>query len=115
MPLYDFEHFCQRQADWSRRTFGSDDERGPVGPLKHLAKEVQEALDKTDDPEEYVDCLFLVVDAARRSKLFKSPADFIQQAFVKLAKNEKRQWQKPTSDEPVEHIRGLDHLPEGSH
>lgn len=32
--------FWERQAEWSEKTFGNDTERGPVGPLKHLALEV---------------------------------------------------------------------------
>ena len=32
-----FLEFAKAQAEWSQATFGLDSERGPVGPLKHLA------------------------------------------------------------------------------
>ena len=51
-----FLEFARLQAEWSQATFGTDAERGPIGPLKHLAKEVQEALEHLDDHMEYVDC-----------------------------------------------------------
>ena len=37
------QQFWDQQAEWSRATFGSDTERGPLGPLKHLEKEAKEA------------------------------------------------------------------------
>lgn len=91
---------------WSQATFGTSAERGPVGPLKHLAKEVQEMLAETDRNkrlEEYADGIFLIFDAADRDgyRLENIMAALEQ----KLEKNRSRQWQKPTSDEPVEHVR----------
>lgn len=38
--VFDFNQFWKDQAIWSQATFGTDEERGPVGPLKHLALEV---------------------------------------------------------------------------
>jgi len=100
---HDFLKFAEMQAEWSQATFGTDAERGPVGPLKHLGKEVQEALAHIDDPMEYVDCFFLVLDAARRAKI---PANrLLELAFEKLEINKARKWSKPTSDDPVEHDR----------
>ena len=99
----DFLEFCRQQAEWSQATFGSDNERGPRGPLLHLAKEVQETLDNPSDEMEYVDCLFLIVDASRRQGI--SPEKLIELAFRKLEINKARAWSKPTADEPVEHIR----------
>jgi Protein of unknown function (DUF550) len=97
----DFFAFAEAQAVWSRVTFGSDEERGPTGALKHLAKEVQEALEHPSDPMEYVDCLFLTLDAARRSG---TPATkLLELAWQKLEINEGRTWARPTSDEPIEH------------
>lgn len=101
-----FLEFCEAQAEWSQATFGSDAERGPIGPLKHLAKEVQEALANIDDPMEYVDCFFLVLDASRRAKI---PANrLLELAFEKLEINKRRKWNKPTSDDPVEHDRSAE-------
>lgn len=98
-----FEEFADAQADWSRATFGSDDVRGPVGPLKHLAKEVGECLSDPTDRMEYADLLFLVLDASRRAKI---PAnELLDLCFEKLAINKARTWSKPTNDDPVEHVR----------
>lgn len=102
----DMLQFFDEQAKWSREVFGEDILRGPVGPLKHLAKEAQEALEaKTPEhrSEEIVDCLFVVFDAARRHGFtYRSLAEA---AMRKLEINKKRNWPTPTTDEPVEHIR----------
>lgn len=103
--MSDFERFWSEQGEWSQATFGTDAERGPIGPLKHLAKEVAEALADTSDREEYVDCFFLAIDAARRSGLFASPNHFLVAAFAKLKKNKQRKWGANTPDGAVEHIR----------
>jgi hypothetical protein len=99
----DFLAFAAEQAEWSQATFGADSERGPRGPLLHLAKEVQEALEHPTDPMEYVDCLFLTLDASRRAG-FPAPR-LLELAFEKLEINKRRKWNKPTSDNPVEHDR----------
>lgn len=114
-------------SEWSEETFGPSPQRGPRGPLKHLQKEVKEALQALDwlqseeaslacgdpqaDPQkaelklkfELVDCLFLVFDAARRAGL--SYEELREKAFEKLEINKARQWAKPTADGAVEHIR----------
>lgn len=100
----DMRDFWEDQAEWSNATFGDEYERGPAGPLKHLAKEVQECLENQDDLEEYADLLFLVFDATRRAGF--TYHDLNKALWLKLTKNKARQWPKPTSsDEPVEHIR----------
>ena len=33
------------QSQWSQQTFGTDEERGPVGALHHLAREAVEAAE----------------------------------------------------------------------
>jgi|ERR1700722_87429 len=96
--------------EWSRKTFGSDEERGPLGPLKHLEKEAVEAQvwgkypeDKEAFAEEMADCFLLVLDAARRGGI--KPMQLIEAAQAKVKKNRSRQWPKTSADEPVEHIR----------
>ncbi len=32
-------------SKWSQETFGSDAERGPIGPLRHLKLEADEAIE----------------------------------------------------------------------
>lgn len=99
-----FTQFWNEHAQWSQATFGSDIERGPAGPLKHLKKEAEEALLKQGDLVEYADCLFLIFDATRRAGF--SLSELIDAALDKLEVNKKRKWNPPTSDEPVEHVRG---------
>ena len=96
--------FWKQHSEWSQATFGLDSERGPIGPLKHLAKEAVEAQEDTTDIEEFADCLFLICDATRRAGFTWD--QLISAAFKKLEKNKSRTWQKPVnSDEPVEHVR----------
>src|SRR5687768_17113283 len=78
-----YHTFWNQQSRWSQETFGSDQERGPRGPILHLVKEVKEVLDALNEVSghaydsgykfpvqmELVDCFFLVTDAARRSGL----------------------------------------------
>jgi hypothetical protein len=93
------------QSEWSQRTFGVDAERGPIGALKHLEKEAKEAQQAVGTDElvvELADCFLLLLDATRRSG-FKLDA-LIEAAQAKMEINKQRDWPKPTSDEPVEHI-----------
>lgn len=108
--------FWDEHSEWSQDTFGTDRERGPLGALKHLEKEAREAQQEVvilpltagyDNRlhEEIADCLFLTFDAARRAGMTLD--SLLDTAFTKLAKNKTRVWGKPTSDEPVEHVRGI--------
>ena len=92
-----------RQAEWSQATFGTDQERGPIGALKHLAREAGEAIAKPDDAEEYADCLLLVLDASRRAGLTLD--HLVRAAVVKQQANMLRKWPTALSDEPVEHVK----------
>jgi len=98
--------FWYELSNWSQNTFGSDQVRGSQGPLKHLAKEINEVLADPTDLEEYADLLFLVFDATRRAGF--TFAELSEACFAKLEKNKARKWPTPTSDEPVEHIRDED-------
>lgn len=65
-----FEQFFNEQAEWSQKEFGSDQEKGPVGALRHLAKEVGEAIVETDQDRrlvEMADMIFLIFDSHRRA------------------------------------------------
>lgn len=93
-------------SEWSQATFGTDAERGPLGALKHLEKEAREAQADPTDVAEYADCLILTLDAARRAG-FK-PLELFRAAYQKLQVNKARTWPKPTSDEPVEHVKPFD-------
>lgn len=97
------QQFWNAQAEWSRATFGSDSERDHVGPLKHLAKEAVEAQMRPADLVEIADCQFLVFDAARRAGM--TLEQLFETCERKLEINKAREWNRPTSDEPVEHVR----------
>ena len=115
------QQFWNEQAEWSEATFGKSSERGPLGALKHLEKEAREAqaeakwildnpgkfdglLEKTGELRvEIADCLFLALDAARRSGMTLD--ELLDVAFAKLEVNKNRKWQRPTDDGPVEHVR----------
>jgi ParB family chromosome partitioning protein len=99
----DFEEIWYQEAEWSQKTFGPDLERGPVGPLKHLAKEVQETIYSLHDLSEYADMQLLLFDATRRAGY--GIRDLYQACEAKIKVNKSRKWPKSTSDEPVEHIK----------
>ena len=106
--------FWNKHAEWSQATFGTDQERGPLGALKHLEKEAREAQHEVNPDitaasspelrEEIADCLFLTLDSARRAGLTLDT--LLDEAYKKLEVNKTRTWAKPTkADEPVEHVR----------
>ena len=94
---------------WSQETFGNDEERGPIGALKHLRKEIDEIIEAPDDRWEYADAFTLIVDAARRAGV--PFIMLLNTAIQKLEINKQRDWPKPNPDdptEPVEHVRNDD-------
>lgn len=93
---------CTIHSEWSRETFGSDADRGPIGPLKHLEREAKEAYENPTDRSEYADCLLLLLDASRRAGL--SPLELILEAQRKMVINKARIWSKPIDNQPVEHV-----------
>ncbi len=101
----DLQAFWNAQSIWSQATFGTDTERGPLGPLKHLAKEAVEAQSGPPwDLTELCDCLFLICDATRRAGFTYD--QLLAAAWAKLEVNKARKWAKPTKgDEAVEHVR----------
>lgn len=94
---------AQDQSDWSQATFGTDQERGPLGALRHLEKEARETQAAPNDIEEYADCFLLILDAARRAGI--SPRQLIEAAQRKMVVNRQRTWPRPVDDQPVEHVR----------
>lgn len=98
------ESLANNLSQWSQATFGPDNVRGPIGPLRHLEKEVQEALAAPGDIMEYADCLTILMDAARRAGF--SIQQLIDASNDKIEFNKTRLWPRPTSDEPVFHIKG---------
>lgn len=94
--------WCDLQR-WSEATFGADTERGPIGALKHLSLEALEAVESPDDPFEYADCLMLILDAARRNRM--GMLALIDRTIEKLQINKTRDYPKPLTDHPSEHVR----------
>ncbi len=90
----------QRHAEWSDKTFGNV---GPVGPLKHLSKEAQEAAVEPDDLSEWADMQFLLWDAQRRAGI--SDGEITAAMEEKLQVNMARQWPEPIDGEPRLHIK----------
>ncbi|EPV8635019.1 dATP/dGTP pyrophosphohydrolase domain-containing protein [Enterobacter hormaechei] len=89
-----------RHAAWSQETFG---DVGPVGPLKHLAKEALEAAAAPDDLSEWADLQFLLWDAQRRAGI--SDGEITAAMEEKLKVNMARQWPDPKDGEPRQHIK----------
>ena len=93
----------QDQSRWSQATFGTDQERGPLGALRHLEREAREAQEAPTNQDEYADCFLLILDAARRAGM--TPLQLVEAAQRKMAVNRSRTWPRPVDDQPVEHVR----------
>ena len=124
-PKYTFRDLWDEHAEWSRRTFGADDARGPSGPLLHLAREAVEVVEVPGDLSEHADCLLLGMDACRRAGMTADdfakvlaaltviiagePEDWysplMSAARTKLAVNKARQWGQASADAPVFHTK----------
>lgn len=90
------------EAAWSDATFGPPSERGPIGPLKHLIQEAQEAIDEPTDIMEYADCLLLVLDASRRAGY--SLTNLLDAAKLKFDILKTRKYPKPGKDQASHHV-----------
>lgn len=99
----DLHAFWGEHAAWSQATFGSDLERGPAGPLKHLAKETVEAAVQPYDVSEFADLVLLTFDSTRRAGF--SYDQLVAAVWAKLAICKMRKWSKASADDPVEHVR----------
>ncbi|MDN4197141.1 DUF550 domain-containing protein [Citrobacter freundii] len=95
-----------RHAAWSQETFG---DVGPVGPLKHLAKEALEAAAAPDDLSEWAELQFLLWDAQRCAGI--SDGEITAAMEEKLKVNMARQWPEPKDGEPRLHIKEPDNSP----
>lgn len=95
-------------ANWSEKNFGTLDEHGPVGPLRHLAKEAIEASE-AETPEhmleELADCTFLLLDALRRGGY--SVEDLTEAMDRKQKILNTRTYHKVGIDQPIEHDRSI--------
>ena len=99
-PVPERDQVRQEHAEWSQATFGNV---GPIGPLKHLAKEAMEAAAEPDDLSEWADMQFLLWDAQRRAGI--TDEQITQAMIEKLAVNKQREWPEPKDGEPRLHIK----------
>lgn len=99
-PAPDREQVRSEHAEWSQATFGNV---GPIGPLKHLRREVLEAIAKPHDLIEWADMQFLLWDAQRRAGI--TDEQITQAMIEKLAVNKQREWPEPKDGEPRLHIK----------
>lgn len=99
-PAPERDQVRRDHAAWSQATFGNV---GPVGPLKHLSKEAQEAAAEPGDLSEWADMQFLLWDAQRRAGI--SDEQITQAMVEKLAVNKQREWPEPKDGEPRLHIK----------
>jgi hypothetical protein len=115
-------------AAWSNATFGDESERGPVGPVKHLAIECLESIgmdteqiqefrswmagiqvfDREFDHAELADILILLMDAGRRSGV--NWPWIVARAIEKMDVNRSRTYPKPApgDDTISEHDRSAE-------
>ena len=95
-------------AAWSNATFGDESERGPVGPLKHIVKEIEGELLPHDpkDVIELADVLILLLDATRRAGY--DATQLVTAAITKMAINKKRTYRRVLEGEVSEHDRSRD-------
>lgn len=112
------EVLTQSHQQWSEKTFGTIEQRGPVGALKHSIKEAKEAIEEYEssgpelihDNDKYVtelaDMLLTLFDATWRSDL--TFQDIINAAQEKMYRNMEREWPAIGTvppDESVHHIK----------
>jgi len=99
-PALERDNVRREHAEWSQAMFGNV---SPIGPLKHLSKEAQEAAAEPGDLSEWADMQFLLWDAQRRADISD---ELITLAMVeKLAVNKQREWPEPKDGEPRLHIK----------
>jgi NTP pyrophosphatase (non-canonical NTP hydrolase) len=107
--LIRFSQWEENRRRWSHQTFGTPEERGPLGPLRHLQKEVVEVEKAiTEDNsaatvEEIGDCIFLISDLL--DVLGVPFTVFVNELERKLEVNQNRKWGPKSKDSPVEHVR----------
>lgn len=103
--------FLDKQAAWSRNTFGPGDRLD--GVLGHIGKEIEEARAKPGDVSEWADIAILAFDGAQRQGF--TGQQFIDAWRAKVAKNQSRTWPDWRTAEPgkaIEHVRSTDSDPE---
>lgn len=92
-----------RQRDWSRRTFGPNQQ--VTGVLDHIRKELVEVEENPADVTEWVDVIILAFDGAWRAG--HEPQTILDALRDKQARSERRtwpDWRTMSPDRAIEHI-----------
>jgi hypothetical protein len=112
------EVLTQSHQQWSEKTFGTIEQRGPIGALNHIQKEAKEAIEEYELSGsnsivknhkyrvELADILLCLNDAIWRSGF--TFQEIIEAAQEKLYINMEREWPPIGSvppDESVHHIK----------
>jgi NTP pyrophosphatase (non-canonical NTP hydrolase) len=97
--------------EWSDATFGEGQRTIPI--LRHLIKEVPEAIEACDrDAEtaiyEFADCMMLLLDAVNHHGI--SAEDLMLSVRTKLERNKNRKWGEPDENGVIEHTAEAYHL-----
>lgn len=94
--------YIQRQEEWSAKTFGNGVRT--KGITAHIRKELLEIEAAPHDVEEWIDVVILALDGAWRAGY--SPEQIVAALEAKQAKNFKRTYPMPLSDDHLsEHLR----------
>lgn len=104
VPAFSLREHLERQAAWSRDTFGP----GPrtKGVIDHITKELAEIAADPTDLTEWIDVVILALDGAWRAG--GTPEEIIATLVAKQAKNEARSWpdhRLASEDVAIEHER----------
>lgn len=89
-------------AEWSNATFGDEREKGPIGPIKHLKLECDEAAESLSGGE-FADLQLLVWDSARRAGF--NIFDLMFECREKLKVIKRRIYPKVPDGEPSLHVK----------
>lgn len=104
---FNFRDHLQRQADWSKKTFGPYPR--VKGVVDHIRKELLEVEAKPTDLSEWIDVAILALDGAWRSGA--TPDQIIAALVAKQTKNESRVWPDWRASDPnkaIEHDRSAE-------
>lgn len=103
--VYDLVTHLRHQKEWSATAFGPADKVNRTeGIFDHMKKEIEEAREKPQDIEEWIDIAMLAFDGAWRNGA--TPKEIAGVLFGKLQKNRNREWPDWTEADPnkaIEH------------
>lgn len=102
--MTNFQKLYNSQKRFSLKTFGSAKDRPFSGPLNHLKREIDEAIE-SGDISEFADMFLLLIDGFHRRFPSNNADSMIAAARKKLEINKARKWGKMDSEGVSEHIK----------